>query len=89
MDTPTPPPEPVLFWNVSDVAKLLQISEQKVRDMVMYDQIPSVKLGGRRMFVPAQIRAWVAQLAAEGGIAAVNKSTIREMRREMKERNRV
>lgn len=55
-----------LFWTMQQVAERLQLSVSTVRRLTWLEQLPSVRVGHARRYVPAQIEAWAAQ--AQGAI---------------------
>jgi len=46
-----------------DAAKLLGLSERSIAELVARQEIPSFKLGGRRLFSVEALRAWIAAKA--------------------------
>lgn len=48
-----------LVFSVAQVARVLQISEWHVGQLARRGEIPSIKLGGRRVFPRAQILALI------------------------------
>ena len=49
------------LWTVRDVAVLLGVAEQTIRKWVWERRIPSVKIGGRRMFERDEIIRWIEE----------------------------
>jgi len=47
------------LWNVRGVASVLGVREQTIRKWVCERRIPSVKIGGRRMFERDEILRWI------------------------------
>ncbi len=56
------PDEPL--WNAKDVAAYLRVSRSWVYLHSEDGTLPSVRIGGLRRFIPAQIRAYAAGEAA-------------------------
>lgn len=47
------------LWDIRATAHYLGVAEQTVRKWVFEQRIPSVKIGGRRMFDPLAIDLWI------------------------------
>ncbi|MEQ9454676.1 MAG: helix-turn-helix domain-containing protein [Phycisphaeraceae bacterium] len=61
--SPTPTgtsPSPLLL-NIRQAAKVLGISSRYVSDLVARDEIPSIKLGRRRLFPYDALKTWLAK----------------------------
>lgn len=50
------------LWTVDDVANYCQVSVHTVRKWREHSKIPSLKINGVVRFVPADVRAWAAQV---------------------------
>jgi excisionase family DNA binding protein len=57
-----PPAAPL--WTAPEVAALLRCSVRGVRRLVARDGLPFVRVGPRRLYDPAAVRAWLAAHAA-------------------------
>ncbi|MDX6608847.1 MAG: Helix-turn-helix domain [Solirubrobacterales bacterium] len=66
---PSPALEPLL--SIEEVSELLRISESGIYRLLRRSQLVSVKVGGRTLFEPGAIRAFIAASrragSAEGG----------------------
>lgn len=47
---------------LAEVAQYLDIKPWKIEDMVAMDEIPSLKLGRRRMFLKDEIDKWINRM---------------------------
>lgn len=47
------------LWDTRTLAKKLGVAEQTIRKWVWERRIPSVKIGGRRMFERDEIERWI------------------------------
>ena len=63
----TAPLDSLLLWDVTHVATVLCVSESTVQNLSRTGQLPCVKCGKHKRWVPAQIRAYVTELAAGNG----------------------
>mgnify|MGYP006307891125 FL=1 len=57
-----------LLWNAREAAKALSVSERTLYSRTQDGTLPCVRLGGRRLYDPAALRAWIAR-QQEGGAA--------------------
>lgn len=53
------PPRERLLWTRQETAESLGISQRTLDRMREADRIPSVRVGGRVMFDPIDIRKWI------------------------------
>lgn len=51
-------------------AEMLDISERTVAELVSREEIPSIKLGGRRLFSVEALKAWIAAHVEAAGSGA-------------------
>lgn len=59
------------LWTLAETAAFLRISDEALRTMLKHGRAPkSYKVGKRRMFDPADVRAWLEQHASEPRSAA-------------------
>lgn len=49
---------------IDEVAVWLRVSKQTLYGWVTVDKIPSVKIGGKRLFDPNEIRKWIKKHSA-------------------------
>jgi excisionase family DNA binding protein len=63
------PRPPVLAVSVLDAAGVLGLSRRTVQAMALRGELPSFRVGGRRLLSVAELRRWVERQAtgAEGG----------------------
>ncbi len=74
-DTPNNPPKlpkprpPVLAVSIRDAAGVLGLSHRTVASMALRGELPSFRVGGRRLLSIAELRRWVDRKATstEGG----------------------
>jgi excisionase family DNA binding protein len=59
------------LWTVREVASFLQLGRNAIYEMAERGDIPSLRIGSRVRFVPAEVRAWVEQRRAVTPAAAV------------------
>jgi predicted DNA-binding transcriptional regulator AlpA len=63
---PQPAPTPIpagerLRWSLSLVAELVDLSANKIRELIRKDEFPPrVAVDGKEQFVPDEVRAWAA-----------------------------
>jgi excisionase family DNA binding protein len=57
--THKPQIEPITVGALA-ASKLLGLSERSIAELVSRDEIPSIKLGGRRLFSVEALKAWIA-----------------------------
>lgn len=57
------------LWTAEDVAAFLGVHVQTVYQKALRGEIPSVKIGAARRFVPSAIRDMVARAAEAAGVA--------------------
>lgn len=59
------------LWTLKETAGYLRITEDALRTMLKHGRAPrSFRVGKRRMFDPADVRAWLDQHATEPRTAA-------------------
>jgi excisionase family DNA binding protein len=57
-----------LLLSVADAAHMIGVSRSKLYELLASNEIPSVRIGSRRLVAVATLQAWVAeQLAASAG----------------------
>jgi excisionase family DNA binding protein len=49
------------LWTVREVASFLRLGRNAIYEMADRGDIPSLRIGSRVRFVPAEVRAWVAR----------------------------
>lgn len=52
------------LWSVSETARRLRLSESFIRKSVAKRTIPHVRIGGRILFDPADLREWIDERKA-------------------------
>ena len=62
------PSAPCLLWSTREAAEALSISERTLYSRTQDGTLPCVRLGCRRLYDPAALRAWIAR-QQEGGAA--------------------
>jgi excisionase family DNA binding protein len=61
------PRPPVLSVGLRDAAGVLGLSHRTIQGMVQRGELPSFKVGDRRLLSVAELRRWVDRQAASGG----------------------
>jgi excisionase family DNA binding protein len=61
------------LWGVAETAAFLKTTVHGIYKLVERRSIPHVRLGRRRLFDPAEIRAWVDRHRVPADIAASGK----------------
>ncbi|MEM9913992.1 MAG: helix-turn-helix domain-containing protein [Planctomycetota bacterium] len=56
-----------LLVGVSEAGRMLGVSPKTIRRMIVSGELPSVMVGGRRLFVVADLTDWAAALPRENG----------------------
>ena len=54
-----------ILVNVEEAARMLSLGRTKLLELPYAGEIPSVKLGGRRKYFPADLNAWANSLKEE------------------------
>lgn len=52
--------DPVITYSIADLAHRLGVSQRHVQRLVSKGEIPSVKLGRRRLIARETVRAWLS-----------------------------
>ena len=54
------------LWTVADVCAFLRVGRNAVYAMAARRELPSIRVGSRVRFVPADVRAWLERQRAPG-----------------------
>ena len=56
------------FWNVNEVAEYLRLSKPSIYRLTSQRQIPHMKIHGKLVFNPEQIREWAESFTVKVGL---------------------
>lgn len=57
-------PPPVLVYNVEQIAAMLQLSERHIWRLIKTEELPTIKLGGRRVIPVRTFHCWFERISA-------------------------
>jgi len=57
--------EDQLVFNLADMQRLLRVGKTKVQELTYSGELPSIKIGTRRVWHAAGVRAWLAAQAVD------------------------